>query len=154
MTITDNIIKVIEHRFAGDFKQDLYVKILEFEDELPKLDSDEDIHKWLSKIAINQHLNTSWKKYNRAFLRDEHDSDIRDTFGYNDVADDPLDIVLAKELETDLLSSLSELEVDIYARVLGNGVTYKDVATELNMSEEAVRKHVSRIKRKFNGETN
>jgi len=69
-------------------------------------------------------------------------------------APDPLDSLLAEELEDEILGGLSDLEKDIYARVIGNGVTYKEVSRELGMSEEAVRKHVSRIKGKFNGKTN
>jgi len=148
MYVTTQIMNAVEDRFEGDFKQDLYIKIMELEDD-KAFETDEDLQKWLSTLAKNQYGNDTWVEQNRQRLMEENDSTIRDTYGYNDTAADPLDIILAEELEDTMLASLSDLEMDIYARVLGNGVPYKDVAKELDMSEEAVRKHVSRIKRKF-----
>jgi len=108
----------------------------------------------ISAFIAGLRKNNNSKALNRDRLMLENESNIRNLYGYNDVAADPLDTVIAEELEDEILGNLSDLEKDIYARVIGNGVPYKDVAEELSMSEEAVRKHVSRIKRKFNGKTN
>ena len=150
MQITDKIYQYVSDVTpSGDFQQDVFVHLLEI--DAPDFETDVDREKWINIVISNLGGNTYITKFRRQHLEIEHEAEIRETFGYDNVADDPLDILLAEELEAELLESLSELELDIYSRVLGNGVTYKDVAIELNMSEEAVRKHVSRIKRKFNG---
>ncbi len=153
MEITQALIEAVEARFTGDFKQDLYVKLLELEGELPQFETIIDLHKWLSSLAMNQYGNNAWKDHNRDRLMEENDSDIRNLYGYDDAVADPLDIVLAAELEEEILSGLSDLELDIYGRY-NKGQGYQEIAWDLKMKEAAVRKHMSRIKGKFNGKKN
>ena len=143
------ILDAITERFEGDFRQDLAVQVLSNLDDLPKFETDEDLNKYLSKMASNQSGNDTWTRRNRERIMEENSEEIKQTYGYNNTADDPLDVLLADELEDELTGSLSDIEKDIYTRVLAQGEPYRDVATELGMTEAAVRKHVSRIKQRF-----
>lgn len=147
MNITTIITEAIESRFTGDFKQDLYIRILDLSEETT-FESTEDLGKWLSKLAINQYGNDRWKESNRTRLMEENDTEIRNLYGYNDTVDDPLDIILANEFEDKVLKSLSSLEKDIYG-LYQQGESYLMISEALKMSQVAIRKHVSRIKRKF-----
>lgn len=151
--LTQEIIDIVENtNLPEDIRQDFYVSWLESSEK--EFEDKDYLKKYINAALHNDLVNMRAKDTNRRKLEEENDDLIRNTYGYNDVGADPLDVLLAEELEDEMIGSLSDLEKEIYARVLGNGVPYKDVASELNMSEEAVRQHVSRIKRKFNGKTN
>lgn len=153
MKITTQITEVVENRFAGDFKQDLYIKILELVGETPTFETNEDINKWLSSLASNQYRNDTFQDGNRLRLMEENEDTIRNLYGYNDVADDPLDILLADGLEDSILKGLSELETDIYSRVQ-NGLSYEAIGEEFGMTYKAVQVTMSRIKGKFHAKEN
>ena len=74
--------------------------------------------------------------------------------GSGGIAPDPLDILIADELEEELLGDLSELEKDVYGLCIVGNHDYDEAAALLDISYAALRQHVSRIKRKFNGKTN
>ena len=154
MNITEQVLDYIESEFTGDLRQDLYVKILELPGDIPTFEAPLDLEKWVSKIAGNLYKNDRWTENNRARILENNEEDIRDVYDYNSTADDPLDIVLADELRGQIMAGLSDLECDIFQRIMGRNENYKEVATALSMTEEAVRKHMSRIKRKFNGKAN
>jgi DNA-binding NarL/FixJ family response regulator len=148
--ITTMIMDYVESKnLDDDLKQDFYVLWLEHDFDIDTATDESHMQNIISAFIAGLRKNESAKGLNRERLMLENESTIRNLYSYDDVASDPLDIVMAEELEDEALAKMSDLEKDIYARVLGNGVPYKDVATELFMSEEAVRKHVSRIRRKF-----
>lgn len=154
MRITNRILAHMVSEFSGDLLQDLTLKLLELPGDAPEFETQLDLEKWVAKIAGNLYKNDKWKEDNRARILEANEEDIRDVYDYNSSAADPLDMIVAEELENELLGNLSDLEKEIYTLVLGQGVPYKAVALKLHMSEAAVRKHVSRIKAKFNGKTN
>ena len=85
----------------------------------------------------------------RALLRAANDELLRGTYGYNKVVPDPLEEVVAMEYAEEIMAGLSALEWAVYKSVLVDFKTYEETAAELGMREQSVRKHVSRIKRKF-----
>ncbi|MEE8112996.1 MAG: hypothetical protein V3T23_01440, partial [Nitrososphaerales archaeon] len=77
MQLSTGLTNVIEKRFSGDFKQDLIIKILELEGDLPMFITADDMHKWLSSIAINMSRNTHFQVNNQARIMEECADEIR-----------------------------------------------------------------------------
>ena len=152
MELSNGIINVIEKRFTGDFKQNLYMKLLELEGDLPMFITADDMNKWLSKVANNEFRNTRWQENNQARIMEDNADEIRQTFGYDDVADDPMDILIAEEMQDTMEASLSDRERDIYERCLEDGMSYKQCAEQLGITEVTVRWHVHNIKEKYSYE--
>lgn len=151
MEITTTIHEYIDSLVpAGDFQQDLFVHLLEI--DAPEFETKDDCEKWINIVIKNLKGNTLHKEYNRAKLMEENEDFIRDIYGYNNQAEDPMEILQAEELETELLGSLTELEKDIYGMVIAaNLCTYKEAAEVLHITDGALRQHITRIRRKFNG---
>ncbi len=150
MEITTFIFNYVDKTVKDeDLKQEIFVKMLE-KLESPTFENEEQERNWASAFIAN-HLKVSQRNVlNRARLMEDNDVTIRDLYGYNEAVDDPLDIVIAAEHEAEIFGGMSDLEKDIYGRY-NKGQDYKEIAWQLGMNEAAVRKHMSRIRGKFNG---
>jgi len=82
-------------------------------------------------------------------LRDNTDK-VSEWFDAKGMAPDPLEILEYEQNELEFHNNLSDLEREVHKMILIQGVSYKNVAEALEMSEAAVRQHVSRIKKKYN----
>lgn len=134
---------------AQDVVQDVALQFVAYE---PPRIEDNKLSAYVGK-AINNTCKALCRDTSRRMeLRKANDDLIRGTYGYNTTVPDPADIYEASELEKELLGDMSDIEQSIFIQVIGKGVSYKKTAEELGMKEEAVRKHVSRIKKKFNGD--
>ena len=149
--LTQEVIDLVSRiNLDDDIKQDFYVKWLEAEE---RTFSEGDLKKFIGAVLFNI-LRNNWDQHkNRERLLTENEATIRSIFGYDASGDDPLDVLMAMELANEILGGLSDLEQEIYIEALFEGSSYTDLAEKFNMTEEAVRKHVSRIKGKFNGKT-
>ena len=153
MELTKTIVEYIEKTVKDDdIKQDLYTKLLEKE-QPPAFETPELERNYISVWIGNKIFTNKKTAQNRARLEAENEDTIRNLYGYNDVADDPLDILIVDEATDRLLSDLSELEKDIYGRVQ-NGLSYEMIGEELGMTYKAVQVTMSRIKGKFYGKEN
>lgn len=148
MELTAPVLKYVAKVLpSGDFQQDVFVRLLSI--AAPEFETADDCEKWINIVIQNLRGNYKMKEFGRARLMEENDAEIRNMYGYDDTVDDPLDIILADEFEDRVLRSLSSLEKDIYG-LYQSGESYPMISETLKMSQEAIRKHVSRIKVKFN----
>ena len=151
MEITPQMYEYVERTVKNnDMQQDIFVKILEKQDG-PSFDTWELQRNWLSAFISNHIRVTGRDSVNRDRLMDENDSLIRDIYGYDGESADPQELVIAEQRESKLLSTLTEMEKDVYGMVVAADIcTYPEAAEVLNISVNAVYQHVNRIKRKFN----
>ncbi len=151
--LTQAVIDFVEQKhFDEDIAQDFYVKWMEHNLDIDAVEDSDHLTNILNGFLYGLLKNELSKTKNRNRLIAERAGDIANLYGYNNTADDPLDIIVAEELEAEILSSMSDLEQDIYGRYQ-NGQGYPQIARDLIISEVAARKHMSRIKGKFNGKT-
>lgn len=147
MKITEEIINLVESMSKSEeFRQDVYVQLL----EMPEPE-DDDLKKYVSKVMKNMVGNRIWTQNNRRRLEEEHENEIAEWSGVVGVAPDPLDSLIAEELEGELIGDLSDIEKDVYGLVIAGDQDYTEAAKMLEISYDSLRKHVSRIKKKFNG---
>ena len=110
----------------------------------------DNVQGYVQKAIANTCNSLRRQERRRAELREDNDDLIRTTFGYESVAHEASMEMEAEELETEIFKGMSGIERDIYTAVVIQGVSYKDVAEAMDMSEAAVRQHISRIKKRFN----
>lgn len=136
-----------------DLKQDVFVSLLEKAD-VPEFETPQLLRNWLSVFISNRVKTERNTVANRDRIMEENGNFIRDIYGSNGESADPMELAIAEELEAELLGSLTELEKDIYGMVIAADLcSYAEAAKILLISEVALRQHVTRIKRKFNGKT-
>jgi DNA-directed RNA polymerase specialized sigma24 family protein len=152
MQLTDTIIEYIEGRLAEEFKQDIYIKILEMEGELPEFESPTDMGKWMTRLVQNHYGNVKFMEDNRARLMEENDDLIRSLYGYNEENCDPLDELLALEEMEERINSLSPLLRDTFEAYYVEGRTPEEIAELTGDGIEAVRKRITRARDKVKGD--
>ena len=105
---------------------------------------------YVNKAIANTCNSLRRQERRRAELRKQNDTRIKDTFNYLSVHPEASEELEAEELETEIFNGMSDMERDIYTAIVIQGVSYKDVAESMEMTEAAVRQHISRIKKRFN----
>ena len=129
---------------ALDITQNVFMILLE------KYDNEEilDVERWLMAVAkkrVDRYFRDMYKT--RSVLIDNELEENIQTASYN-----PFDDYTEEELEqmiVDINSSLDEQEQKLYEAAFVKKVDYTEIATQLNISPPALRKRISRLKKKI-----
>ncbi len=135
---------------AEDVVQDVALRFIAYEP--PRVDEDK-LAAYVGKAVRNTCIALCRDVKHRMELRQANDDIIRGTYGYDGSSDAPEEMVIVESETVHIYNELSDIERQVFINVLTIQRTYKEASKELGISEEAVRKHVSRIKKKFNGDT-
>lgn len=148
---TQEVIDIVEAiNVDEDIKQDFYVRWLASPEPNGIFDTREHLENFINNALSWMLKNSTRDEDNRRRLLLDNEDTVR-AWADNGQSPDPLDVMLAEELRDELIGNLSDIERDIYSRILGEGQTYKEVANDLDMSVHAVEQHVYRIKKRSNG---
>lgn len=129
---------------ALDITQNVFMILLE------KYDNEEilDVERWLMAVAkkrVDRYFRDMYKT--RSVLIDNELEENIQTASYN-----PFDDYTEEELEqmiVDINSSLDEQEQKLYEAAFVKKVDYTEIAAQLNISPPALRKRISRLKKKI-----
>ncbi len=136
------------HRLVGDrevaldLAQDTFVQVYK---EIDKTSGEFALDAWIYRIATNFGLRYLKRKRLRQFVRlEDHES-----YDASLVVAGPEDQTEIRILIEQALETLKPLDAAVLQLHFGNGFTYEEIGTVLQMSSEAVRKRVSRGVEKF-----
>jgi RNA polymerase sigma-70 factor (ECF subfamily) len=136
------------HRLVGDremaldLAQDTFVQVYK---EIDKTSGEIALDAWIYRIATNYGLRYLKRKRLRQFVRlEDHES-----YDESLTVAGPEDQTEIRMLIEQALGTLKPLDAAVLQLHFGNGFTYEEIGTVLQMSSEAVRKRVARGVEKF-----
>ena len=136
------------HRLVGDremaldLAQDTFVQVYK---EIDKTSGEIALDAWIYRIATNYGLRYLNRKRLRQFVRlEDHES-----YDESLTVAGPEDQTEIRMLIEQALGTLKPLDAAVLQLHFGNGFTYEEIGTVLQMSSEAVRKRVARGVEKF-----
>lgn len=116
-----------------------------------KLKSDTNISAYLFTLTRNNCLDyLKHRKIELRLMSKKHEDYYYLTTNIHALLDDSLDILMAKDLEYEIsnaISSLPEQCRKVFLKSRIDGLKYKEIATELNISEKTVEVHISKALR-------
>lgn len=126
---------------AEDLVQDTLLKIHE---NLSSYDDKYALATWVYSIAFNT-LKNYYRKQKDFIQYSPEVYDNESTLSYTD----PADILSAEETEASYLSALSDMDekyLEVYAMKEVDGMSYKDIASALNVPEGTVKSRLNRAR--------
>lgn len=152
-TITEQIIAIVT-RMKGDedIKQDLYVKILERENELVFID-DNHARNFLSLMYYHLWHNKKWVEDNRARLREENEDTIRALYTNNqETIHNPLNVLMSQQEIVGKLKHLSPLLRQTLEKLSIMGHSAERIAKEEGTSPNVVYQRIHQARKLLEGE--
>jgi len=136
------------HRLVGDrevaldLAQDTFVQVYK---EIDKTSGEFALDAWIYRIATNYGLRYLQRKRLKQFVRlEDHES-----YDESLAVAGPEDQTEIRMLIEQALGTLKPVDAAVLQLHFGNGFTYEEIGTVLQMSSEAVRKRVARGVEKF-----
>src|SRR5215467_10571738 len=136
------------HRLVGDrevaldLAQDTFVQVYK---EIDKTSGEFALDAWIYRIATNYGLRYLQRKRLKQFVRlEDHES-----YDESLTVAGPEDQTEIRMLIEQALGTLKPVDAAVLQLHFGNGFTYEEIGTVLEMSSEAVRKRVARGVEKF-----
>ena len=136
------------HRLVGDrevaldLAQDTFVQVYK---EIDKTSGEDALDAWIYRIATNYGLRYLKRKRLRQFVRLED----RESYDESLAVAGPEAQTEIRMLIEQALGTLKPIDAAVLQLHFGNGFTYEEIGTVLQMSSEAVRKRVARSVEKF-----
>lgn len=141
-----------EHEYAEDCVQDAYVALLE---NLNNGIEIKDYKSWLYAVVLNYKNKTIKDKIKRNAFdfvdSEEKDKVIENSISYNpDFIDQMTTDKMIEEQALHIISQLNPDEKELYISYYWKHKKLKDIAVELNVSHDTIRKRHGKLKKKLN----